>query len=65
MRYIETSTLNCQIYPGQRRQLERLKHRLNRTMILKYQFLNWSAGHWMLDYQLLLRIQVLWLNWLD
>lgn len=35
MRYIETSTLNCQIYPGQRRQLERLKSQIEKDYDIK------------------------------
>ena len=35
MRYIETSTLNCQIYPGQRRQLERLKAQIESEYNIK------------------------------
>lgn len=35
MRYIETSTLNCQIYPGQRRELERLKAQIEQDYDIK------------------------------
>jgi hypothetical protein len=62
MRYIETKTLNCQIYAVQRRELDRIKSEIESEYNIKIPYLNWCKGHGLLVFLRLMLIAVLPLN---